>query len=91
MISSNTWTDKVYRTYYGVHYGFDHSIKINSILNSRDVPREAVKFVIYHEMLHRDNMSHDKYFRVEEQRYPKFEECEHFLMSNMEKFCIAEW
>jgi len=90
-ISSITWTDKVYRTYYGVHYGLDHSIKINSILNSKDVPREVVKFVIYHEMLHRDNMSHDKYFRLEEQKYPNFEECEHFLMSNMEKFDIAEW
>ena len=90
-ITSILWTDKAYRTYYGIHYGSDHSIKINSILNSKDVPRDVVKFVIYHEMLHRDNMSHDKHFRMEEHKYPNYEECEHFLMSNMEKFDIAEW
>lgn len=57
-ISSIQWTDRAYRTYYGIHYGLDHSIKINSVLNSKDVPREVVKFVIYHELLHRDNMHH---------------------------------
>lgn len=90
-ISRIEWTDKVYRTYYGIHYGRDHSIKINSILNSKDVPREVVKFVIYHELLHRDNMTHNKYFRFEEQKYPNYEEYEHFLMSNMGKFDIVEW
>lgn len=90
-ISSIVWTDKAYRTYYGIHYYVDNSIKINSILNSKDVPREVVKFVIYHELLHRDYHSHDKVFRVEEHKYPKFEECEHFLYDNMVKFDIEEW
>lgn len=90
-IKSIKWTDKVYRTYYGVYYGLDNSIKINSVLNSKDVPKEVVKFVIYHELLHRDNMSHNAEFRFEEHKYPDYEKCEHFLYDNMKKFDIKEW
>lgn len=90
-ISSVEWTDKAYRTYYGVHYGKDHSIKINSVLNSKNVPKEVVKFVIYHELLHRDNMSHDKEFKLKEHEYPNYAEWEHFLEDNMMKFEISEW
>lgn len=90
-ISSIKWTDKAYRTYYGIHYGIDNSIKINSVLNSKDVPKEVVKFVIYHELLHRDNMSHDKAFRMKEREYPNYEEWEHFLYDNMMKFDITDW
>ena len=90
-ISSVEWTDAAYRTYYGIHYGLDHYIKINSVLNSKDVPKEVVKFVIYHELLHRDNMSHDNAFRAEEQKYPNYAECEHFLYDNMHHFDIMEW
>lgn len=90
-ISSIEWTDKSYKTYYGVYYGDDSSIRINSILNSKDVPEEVVKFVIYHELLHRDNMSHDTGFRFEEHKYPNWENCEHFLYGNMGLFDIEEW
>ncbi|SEK22487.1 Protein of unknown function DUF45 [Ruminococcus sp. YRD2003] len=89
-ISSISWTDKPYKTYYGVHYTEDHSIKINSILNSKDVPREVVKFVIYHEMLHRDNPKHNADFRRLEHEYPNYEECEHFLYGKMLEFDINE-
>ena len=85
------WTDRYYKTYYGVFYHDDRSIFINSVLNSKDVPREVVKFVIYHELLHRDNHSHDKYFKEEEHKYPHFEDCEAFLHSNMYQFDISEW
>ena len=90
-ISSITWTDKAYRTYYGIHYMDNHSIKINSVLNSRDVPKEVVKFVIYHELLHRDNPNHDQAFREKEHKYHRYEEWESFLFNNMLKFDIAEW
>lgn len=92
-IKSIEWTDRAYRVYYGVHQENDgvHTIKINSVLNSRDVPKEVVKFVIYHELIHRDNMSHNKEFRKKEHEYPGYEECEHFLYDNMNKFDIAEW
>ena len=89
-ISSIIWTDKPYKTYYGIHYTDDHSIKINSILNSKDVPREVVKFVIYHEMLHRDNPTHNADFRKMEHKYPNYEECEHFLYGKMLEYDINE-
>lgn len=85
------WTDCAYKTYYGVYYHDDHSIFINSVLNSKDVPKEVVKFVIYHEFLHRDNHSHDKYFKEAEHKYPHFEDCEAFLFNNMYQFDINEW
>lgn len=70
-ISGISWTDKPYKTYYGVYYPDNNSIKINSVLNSKNVPVEVIKFVIYHEMLHRDYHKHDKTFRELEQQYPK--------------------
>ena len=78
-IKSITWTDKPYRTYYGVYYPAEKSIKINIILNASCVPRETVKYVIYHELLHRDNHLHDKAFRLLEHKYPAYTEHEHFL------------
>ena len=89
-ISSISWTDKPYKTYYGLYDPNDHSVKINSILNSKDVPREAVKFVIYHEMLHRDNPKHNADFRRLEHEYPNYEECEHFLYGKMLEFDIND-
>lgn len=90
-ISGISWTDKPYKTYYGVYYPDNNSIKINSVLNSKNVPVEVIKFVIYHEMLHRDYHKHDKTFRELEHQYPKYEEWEHFLFSNMNKFEITGW
>ena len=49
-----------------------------------------VKFVIYHELLHRDYPYHDAAFRGEEHKYPQYEEWEHFLYDDMAKFDIAE-
>ena len=90
-ISSISWTDKPYKTFYGRYFHNDNRIEINNILNSKDVPREVVKFVIYHEFLHRDYIYHDKDFKREEHKYKNFEDCEHFLDGNMNKFDIEEW
>lgn len=86
-----TWTDKPYKEYFGCHYGATHNIVINSVLNSKDVPREVVKYVIYHEMLHLNNMSHDSLFRELEHKYPNYEEWDHFLDAHMGQFDIKEW
>lgn len=90
-ISDIAWTDKAYKTYYGVYYPDSHSIRINSVLNSQDVDAEVIKFVIYHEMLHRDFHKHDKVFREKEHEYPDYAEYEHFLDCNMNNFEIVEW
>ena len=90
-IGTVSWTDKPYKGYYGVFYSESKCIYINSVLNSKDVPKEVVKFVIYHEMLHRDICGHGKDFKELEHKYPHFEECEAFLDGNMYSFDIKEW
>ncbi len=90
-IGKITWTDKPYKTYYGIFYHKDNSICINSLLNSESVSREVVKFVIYHELLHRDNHTHNKAFKIMEHKYPDFEKHEAFLYSKMYEFDIKEW
>ena len=86
-----TWTDKAYKQFYGRHWRDTHDIEINQVLNSEDVKREAVKFVIYHEMLHRDNRFHNAAFKEEEHKYTNWADWEHFLADNMNQFDIREW
>lgn len=90
-ISSIEWTDKPYKQYYGIYYYRDNSIRINQLLNSKDVPREVVKYIIYHELLHRDYRYHDKAFREKEHLYPNYEMHDYFLDSKMTLFDIQEW
>lgn len=80
------WTDKCYRGYYGQYNPNNKVIKINKIINSKDVPKEVVKFIIYHEMLHNDNLSHNKSFRDKEHLYPEYAELEKFLDGKFEGF-----
>ena len=81
------WTDKYYSDYFGRYQYTDKPyIHINRILNSKSVRREAVKYVIYHELLHRDYHNHDKAFRAMEHQYPDWTEQERFLYSIFNKF-----
>ena len=73
------WTDKAVGSYYGVFYHDYNLIYINSLLNSESVPKEVVKFVIYHECLHQEFFGHPKEFRDKERKYVDFQEQEHFL------------
>ena len=90
-ISSIEWTKKAYKSYYGCYYHNDDHIVINCVLNSVDVPKEAVKYVIYHEMLHRDYSNHDKAFREQEHKFKNYEECEYFLHGHMAEFEIEDF
>ena len=89
-IGKIVWTDKPYKQFYGRYWCETHNIEINQVLNSRDVDREVVKYVIYHEMLHRDNKYHNAAFREEEHKYPNWSELAHFLDDNMNRFAIRE-
>lgn len=84
-IESVTWTDRPMKKYFGV-YNAGGRIKINSILNSSQVPKEVVKYIIYHELLHRDYPYHDKAFRSQEHMYPDYVEHERFLDGQFLKF-----
>lgn len=89
-ISSINWTDKPESKYFGVFYYADNHIMINCILNSRDVPREAVKYVIYHEMLHLQYHNHGKLFREQEHKYPEYYKWDQFLDGTFQDFDIKE-
>lgn len=89
-LGSIAWTDKPSKKYYGCHFTPSHNILINCVLNSKDVPKEVVKFVIYHEMLHLNNMSHDAFFYELEHKYPNYEEWDLFLDAHMKQFDIKE-
>ena len=73
------WTEYPVGSYYGVYYHDRNMIYINSLLNSVSVPREVVKFVIYHECLHQEIAGHPKEFRAKEHLYPNFQEHQYFL------------
>ena len=73
------WTDRAVGSYYGMFYHDYNMIYINSLLNSESVPKEVVKFVIYHECLHQEFVGHPKEFREKERRYVDFQKHEHFL------------
>lgn len=84
------WTDRPYRGYFGVCYS-DGRIRINKVLNSPDVPREAVKLVIYHEMLHLSIHGHGPEFRRREALYPNYYELISFIHTMGEKMDIQGW
>lgn len=84
------WTDKAYASYFGVFYHDYNMIYINTLLNSKSVPKEVVKFVIYHECLHQAIVGHPAEFRQKERMYPNFQEYEHFLDYTLRDFDIAE-
>lgn len=84
-IESVSWTDRPYQKYYGVNHG-GSIIRINSLLNSKDVPEQVLKYLIYHEMLHRDYRKHTKEFRAKEHLFPDYVECDRFLDNRMGKF-----
>lgn len=85
------WTPKPQSRYFG-EYNYSDSgdyIRINSLINSKDVPRETVKYVIYHELLHRDNRFHNTTFRSLEHLYPDWTEHERFLDFTFPKFDLS--
>lgn len=75
------WTDKDISGYFGKYFYNNGApyILINRLLNSKSVKREAVKYIIYHELLHRDYYNHDALFRSFEHKYPNWTELERFL------------
>jgi len=90
-IACYRWTDKAYKGFFGRHFLESHVIEINSVLNSKDVNKKYIKYLLYHEMLHRDYPKHDAVFRNLEHRFPNWEQCDHFLDSTMNQFDIKEW
>jgi hypothetical protein len=59
------------RDYYGFFRYSDGVIQINPTLNSPDVPKFVMEFLVYHEMLHADlpSAGHNRNFKERERRF----------------------
>ena len=73
------WTEYPVGAYFGMFYHEKNRIHINALLNSQSIPKEVVKFIIYHECLHQEFFGHPKEFRQKEHLYPDFQKWQHFL------------
>lgn len=80
------WTRRGYKSYYAEYMTATDRIKVNCILDSADVPRETMKYLIYHECLHQLIPHHGPEFRELEHRYPDFNEHDHFLSYRFPEF-----
>ena len=74
-----SWTDKPMKSYFGLYNADYNFILINKLLDSASVPKEVVKYIIYHELLHTKIMAHNAEFRSLEHEYPSFSDYEYFL------------
>lgn len=84
------WTAFPQESYFGQYDKNNNFILINSILNSASVPRETVKYVIYHELLHTITMYHSPRFRELEHKYPEYTEHERFLDVTFKQFDLSD-
>ncbi len=66
-----SWSKRPVRTYFGCYRQSDKCIVLNSLLNSPDIPRFVLEFLLYHELLHADMPSagHNAEFRERERRF----------------------
>jgi superfamily II DNA or RNA helicase len=91
------WSRRVMKSYYGACYkretidGTGFFIRINKIMSSPQAPRETLKFLIYHELLHANGYwPHNVLFRDTEWKYPKSDEHNSFLDSLKLRFKIVD-
>ena len=91
------WSKRVMKSYYGICYkrntmdGTGYFIRINRIMSSPQVPRETLKFLIYHELLHANGYwKHGVLFRDTEWKYPNTDEHCNFLDSLNMRFKIVD-
>lgn len=73
------WTEVPCKGFFAVYYDASNHIMLNSVLNSKSIDREVLKFLIYHECLHQFYTYHNKAFREDEHKYPNYVEYDHFL------------
>jgi predicted metal-dependent hydrolase len=83
-----TWSQRRTRRILGHHDAAHDTIVISKTLDGADVPEWFVEYVLYHEMLHMKHPArlvkgrryyHTNAFRLEEQRFPYYQEAQDFL------------
>ena len=89
-----TWSvKKTYRIL--AHHDSTHdTIVVSKSLDSRDVPRYIVEYIVYHEMLHIHHPTvhhngrrhnHTSAFRRDEKKFPRYEEAEEWIEQSVRK------
>lgn len=76
---------------FGAYYGRDNLIRINRMLDNRDVPDFFIKYIMYHEMLHtqiktRKGVMHCKEFKARERLFPDYEKAVRWQKANIWMF-----
>ncbi|HEX8845067.1 MAG TPA: SprT-like domain-containing protein [Pyrinomonadaceae bacterium] len=83
-----TWSQRRTRRILGHHEAAHDTIVISKTLDARGIPEWFVEYVLYHEMLHIKYPArlikgrryyHTNAFRAAEQRFPYYEEAQHWL------------
>lgn len=71
VISDLTWSRQVHKRAWAFYRYSDKTVTINCALNSPDVPRFVVEFLMFHELLHADMPSagHNRDFRQRERAF----------------------
>lgn len=73
------WSAAPCKGFFAVYYDENNHIMLNSVLDSKSIDREVLKFLIYHECLHQFDTYHNKAFREDEHKYPNYVKYDHFL------------
>lgn len=67
-----SWSDEYWTGFYGKYTLFDNHIEISRILNTDDIPYEALASVVYHESLHQDFTEHNRQFNLRASKFPDY-------------------
>ena len=81
------WSDTVIKSWFALCCRWSledgqeiYKIYVNKLMSSPQVDREVIKYLIYHELLHKNGyFNHDDKFRELEWKYPNSEELDGFL------------
>lgn len=76
---------------FGAYYSMDNLIRINRMLDNKDVPDFFVKYIIYHEMLHtlvptKRGVMHSREFKERERLFPDYDKAVSWQKSNKDIF-----
>jgi len=92
------WTKRLIKGWYAeAHYGdapeYGHGlIRVNMLLDSPDVSRDTMEFLLWHEFLHLWlKQGHTREFRSLEMRWPTFVQCDRELDTISERYGVSFW
>ncbi|MBQ7454781.1 MAG: DEAD/DEAH box helicase [Selenomonadaceae bacterium] len=84
------WTNRDFKSYFATYNYREERAKdfimINKLLDSKSMPRDVMKFLLYHECLHQRLPKHNVEFRELEARYPNAQEHDNFLSRTFPDF-----